>query len=136
MKLTYLKRVAIAQIIAAVVNAEGGIGPMSGEECTPNGDEFELESQMGVFPASVGEDGRIHQDEESLEERYSDMQNDMDYTDEEMEEEFGTVEDFVNENASKDIEEYMSPENGWFGADSKIEEKALELIKLIMKTKR
>lgn len=124
----YLKSVAIAQAVAACINAEGGIGPCGGEIAEADGNTVNINSQVCDNTYEFHADGTVDLINPSG--AYGDLMDIMGYSEDEMLEEFGTEDDFASENTGMPIEKFISFETGWFSG-SELEDACIAFVKAI-----
>lgn len=124
----HLKAIAIAQAVAACVNAEGGIGPFAGECAEPSGDMVTLSSQVGEWTYRFHEDGTV--DLLDADEAYDIIAREFEFSEEEMEDEYGTREEFEKKNTGMEFEEFMTCQDGWFNG-SPLEDACVAFVKAI-----
>lgn len=107
-----LKAEAIAQVVAACVNAQGGTGPFGGEVVEPDGNQLTLSSQVTSNAYEFHADGTVDLlDPETV---YDDIMESCELTKKEMIEDYGTKAQFVKDYTNMSFETFMSPECGWF----------------------
>ena len=125
----YLKSVAIAQAVAACINAQGGIGPFGGEIAKADGNTVNINSQTFDNTYEFHADGTV--DLLDASKAYGDLMGIMGYSEDEMLEEFGSKDEFESDNLGVPIDTFISTENGWF-VGSELEDACVAFIKAIV----
>ena len=116
-----LKSIAIAQAVAACINAEGGVGPFAGEAAKAVGNSVRIHSQVCDDIYIFHEDGTV--DLMDPEKSYNNIASEF--------EDVCTLEEFVKDNTHMKFEYFMSLEHGWFCGND-VEDACIKFVKAIV----
>lgn len=116
-----LKSIAIAQAVAACINAEGGVGPFGQEVAKADGNSVRIHSQVCDDTYLFHSDGKVDLvDPEKSYRRLADEFEDV-----------CTLEEFIADNVGIPFETFMSIEHGWFCGDA-VEDACIAFVKTII----
>lgn len=122
-----LKSIAIAQAVAACINAEGGVGPFAGEAAKAVGNSVRIHSQVCDDIFIFHGDGTV--DLMDPEKSYNNIASE--FNEDEVEDTIGTLEEFIKDNTHIPFETFMSVEHGWFCGND-VEDACIKFVKAII----